>query len=293
MNDSNKVSIITTVYNRKAMIQKLYNSLKEQKNKNFDWVVIDDGSTENIEKLVKKWKSENIINIKFKRVQNGGKMRAYKIALSLLETEYSIVVDSDDVLTTNAVEIILKEIKTSSENEIGFIFPRNEVNAKWNRIHRKNINIIELKAKYGIIESAIVINNAILKQNFTDDIFSVNEKFVSEEVLYNKFIEYGKFKVILKKIYISEYQLDGLTNKIFELWLKNPEGTLKLLNSRYNALDKCQLSICKKVIEKAKVILNLNAFCMIKNKNINENTPSIIFSLIMYMPSILVKKRFL
>lgn len=67
------ITVFTPAYNRAYIIQKLYKALCEQINKNFEWLVVDDGSTDNTEFLIKDFVAENKIKIKYIRQQNGGK----------------------------------------------------------------------------------------------------------------------------------------------------------------------------------------------------------------------------
>ncbi|MBQ7385547.1 MAG: glycosyltransferase family 2 protein [Ruminococcus sp.] len=79
-----RITVFTPTYNRAYIISNLYNSIKKQTFKNFEWLVVDDGSTDNTEDLFKKWQHEdNDFVIRYYKTVNGGKHRAINRALNL------------------------------------------------------------------------------------------------------------------------------------------------------------------------------------------------------------------
>lgn len=102
-----KITLFTPTYNRGYIISRLYESIKRQTFRDFEWIIFDDGSTDDTENLVNIWKSENkdfpIIYIKGK---NGGKCRATNRALEVARGEIFFTIDSDDYLTDDACEKI-------------------------------------------------------------------------------------------------------------------------------------------------------------------------------------------
>ena len=102
-----KVTILTPTFNRKDNLIKLYNSLLEQKNNNFEWVIVDDGSTDGTEMKVKEFIKENKIKIIYYMKENGGKHTALNFGISKIDTDLTFIVDSDDWLKDNAIDEIL------------------------------------------------------------------------------------------------------------------------------------------------------------------------------------------
>ena len=102
-----KITIFTPTYNRDYIIINLYKSLLIQTLKDFEWLIIDDGSTDNTELLVSSFIKDNKINIRYIKQQNGGKHRAINKALEEAKGELFFIVDSDDQLVDNAIERIL------------------------------------------------------------------------------------------------------------------------------------------------------------------------------------------
>ncbi|EEJ39992.1 hypothetical protein HMPREF0549_1561, partial [Limosilactobacillus vaginalis DSM 5837 = ATCC 49540] len=90
-------TVVTCTYNRKKELKTLYSSLLNQKELNFQWLVIDDCSTDNTDSIVKKWKNDNNIPISYHKMgENGGKYRALNYALEKIITPLFIIIDSDD-----------------------------------------------------------------------------------------------------------------------------------------------------------------------------------------------------
>ena len=93
-----ELTIITTTYNREKEIIRLYKSLCNQTDKNFIWLIIDDGSTDNTNQQIQKFQSENKIKIEYLYKDNGGKHSALNFSSDNIKTEYVLIVDSDDFL---------------------------------------------------------------------------------------------------------------------------------------------------------------------------------------------------
>ena len=70
------ITVFTPTYNRGYIIKQLYDSLILQSYKDFEWLVIDDGSTDDTEELFKSFIAEQKLNIHYLKIENGGKHRA-------------------------------------------------------------------------------------------------------------------------------------------------------------------------------------------------------------------------
>lgn len=101
------LTIFTPTYNRELLLPRLYESLRAQTSKNFLWMIIDDGSTDGTEALVTKWiAQEEDFRIQYYKKENGGLQSGYVEAIRHLETELAMCIDSDDMATSNAVELV-------------------------------------------------------------------------------------------------------------------------------------------------------------------------------------------
>lgn len=102
-----RITVFTPLYNRRHTIHRVFESLNRQTFKGFEWLIIDDGSTDNARELIEGFKRLADFNIRYYYKQNGGKHTAWNMALELIETEYFICLDSDDALTDDALERML------------------------------------------------------------------------------------------------------------------------------------------------------------------------------------------
>ena len=90
------ITILTPTYNRGNELRNLYESLKRQISKNFIWYIVDDGSTDGTEDIVKEFEFENLMSIRYDKKENGGKHTALNYGIQRIETALTMVVDSDD-----------------------------------------------------------------------------------------------------------------------------------------------------------------------------------------------------
>lgn len=100
------LTVLTPAYNRRKGLQKLFESLLAQTNKNFEWLIVDDGSTDDTSLFVQQWVSCKEFSIRYYKKENGGKHTALNYSLDKISTPLVFIVDSDDYLTSDAVDVI-------------------------------------------------------------------------------------------------------------------------------------------------------------------------------------------
>ena len=230
-----KITVFTPTYNRGYIIGNLYNSLKRQTYTNFEWLVIDDGSTDNTRQIFDDYeKQENFFPIRYLKQENGGKHRAINKAVKLANGELFFIVDSDDYLPDDAIENITKQAFetekkysiNSSEKIAGFFGLRSHedgsIIGKTFPGEYIDISMFE-KGKYNIAgDKGEVFYTAVLKQypypEFED------EKFSTESIVWDRISHDGyKYRFFNKSICICEYLNDGLTHQGWGLYAKNPK----------------------------------------------------------------------
>ena len=288
------ISIFTPTYNRVGLLPKLKKSLDQQTCTDFEWIIVDDGSSDGTMELLDSWtKESHPYNLIVDRQVNQGKHIAFNRGVKLSSTKWFICVDSDDLLTKDAVKIMTEDIEKVSDTNVGIVYPRIQkefnVEKQWSKIDGRNIDIVDLKELYGIPESAILMRTEII-EDLPFPKFG-NEKFLPESWLYQKLANLGKFYVINNAFYASEYQSTGLTANVWKLWYQNPVGVLDVLKKKYAQLEGYPFK--KKIIGKTKVLINIDALCMATNRSILEVVPSKIWGAVFMIPAIFFsKKRF-
>ncbi|WP_297900474.1 glycosyltransferase family A protein [uncultured Parabacteroides sp.] len=116
------LTIFTPTYNRSHTLERTYRSLCRQTCKDFEWLVVDDGSTDETYSLVQGWIDERAILVRYIYKENGGLYTGYNTAYANIQTELNVCIDSDDFMPDNAVELIVKTWRErGSENHVGII----------------------------------------------------------------------------------------------------------------------------------------------------------------------------
>ena len=236
------ITVFTPTYNRVSTIKRLYQSLIEQSNYRFEWLIVDDGSKDNTEELVTKLITTcTLFPIRYYKKQNGGKHTAINKGAELAKGFLFFIVDSDDYLINNAIELILSWEKSISSEKgfagvsgncgyntselIGKTFEGEYVDGT--ALEREQNNI------YG--DKSEVFYTEILR-NYPFPVFE-NEKFLTESIVWNRIAADGyKLRWFNKIIYLAEYRDDGISKKYSRLLAENPKGYALDVIERINQL---------------------------------------------------------
>jgi len=238
-----KLTYFTSTYNREDLLPNLYNSLLRQTNKNFIWLIVDDGSKDKTPELVAKWQKENKLNIEYIYKENGGKNSAMEIAFAKCSTDYVCIVDSDDYVSEDSTEVIYKYIPMCGENVVGMVGRRAHYDGKpfndsWPK-NEEELYFRDLKEKYGYSQDTNLIFKTNIIKNFHFPKIE-GERFITESVFYNQFLNDYKLLAIPECIYLAEYQEVGYTSQGINLFFKNPKGYLYAVKQKhyYNKKNK-------------------------------------------------------
>lgn len=121
-----KISVIIPVYNVYDYLEKCLNSLVKQTDKNFEVIIVNDGSTDNSQEIIDKFVLENDNMYSFKK-ENGGQASARNFGLQKATGEYILFLDSDDYYEPNTIEILKKEANADIVAFKMYIDDKNEV----------------------------------------------------------------------------------------------------------------------------------------------------------------------
>lgn len=111
------LTVFTPTYNRAHTLTRTYHSLCRQTCKDFEWLVIDDGSTDRTRELVESFNAEGLIPIRYIYQENGGLYTGYNTAYAHIETELNVCIDSDDFMPDHAVELIVNTWRTKGTSK--------------------------------------------------------------------------------------------------------------------------------------------------------------------------------
>lgn len=232
MTNPYEFTVFTPTYNRAYIIEKLYESLKRQTFRDFEWLVVDDGSSDNTQALFDRIRQEAPFPVQYIRVENGGKHRAINVGVNHAQGRLFFIVDSDDYLVDDALERII-----TAERSI----PRN-TGVKYSGIRALRCypdgNIIGTKFSGGdfadltqLEEAKLVVAGDKCEAFYTEvmKLFPFpefeGEKFLGESVVWDKIAAHGyKNRCINEAVYVCEYLGDGLTAGSKTHHKKNPKG---------------------------------------------------------------------
>ena len=111
------ITVFTPAYNRAHTLERAFKSLLNQTSKDFEWLIIDDVSTDNTAELVHSFISKADFNIRYYKKENGGRHTAVNFSYPLLRTKYVVTLDSDDELVSNAIEKMIVTWKSIPVDE--------------------------------------------------------------------------------------------------------------------------------------------------------------------------------
>lgn len=239
-----KITVFTPTYNRGYIIEKLYKSLQRQSFVDFEWLVVDDGSTDNTEELFNKWiKKDNFFKIRYYKKENGGKHRAINYALDRAEGELFFTVDSDDYLTDDALEKIntWEQNLDKDKKFVGIVANRGyEKDKTINNYFNENYLDLDLMQMYTYTENGKKVLSGERALIFYTDIHRLykypefeGENFMTEAVTWNRMANDGYLvRYYNDIIWIFEYLEDGLTKAGNKLFLNNPRGYILWLKEK-------------------------------------------------------------
>ncbi len=226
------ISILTPTYNRAFTLKRLFESLLAQIDKDFEWIIVDDGSTDNTKDLIELFKSDAEIPIHYFYKENNGKPSALNYGATKCNGDYIFIVDSDDALTNDAILSINQSLVQASKegNPItGVGFRKSYFSGKViGQIfdgHSERIKYLNSSEAANILRGDLVY--CFNKKSFIANPFPSfpNEKFVPELYIWNRITDEGKIRFdIFKSIYLCEYLEDGLSRNFYSLLKSSPKG---------------------------------------------------------------------
>ena len=230
MEFSYPVTVFTPTYNRAYILGDLYHSLQRQTCMDFEWLIVDDGSADDTKALVASWQGEeNPFPIRYIYQENGGKCRAINRGLKEAEGRLFFTVDSDDYLTDDAIEKVIRwdgELPADG-HFCGYVGNRGITPTQTpNRLFPGGYLDGTALDRYDQVdgERAFVFYTEIHRKYLYPEF--PGEKFLTEAVTWDLMAHDGyKMRFYNDIIWIWEYKDDGLTRAGYRVFLENPQGT--------------------------------------------------------------------
>ena len=238
--------MFTPTFNRGYIIHKLYESLQRQTYKDFEWIIVDDGSTDNTHDLVSKWINENnFFPISYYRQNNGGKCRAINYGLDLAKGRLFFTVDSDDYLTDDALEKIVYWEHTIDNKDIFCGVAGNRGISETETPNRPFIK--KYRDAYSWEQFPEATNDPLDGERadvYYTKLFRkykypefVGENYMTPCVSHLRMAMDGyKIRFFPDIIWICKYREDGLTKQGSMRYIKNPQGAGLCLREKAECL---------------------------------------------------------
>lgn len=226
------ITVLTPTFNRGGRLQSLWDSLQKQTVKDFEWLVVDDGSTDGTKNLITQLQEKSDFPIRYIYKNNGGKHTALNVGIQTICSELIFIVDSDDCVTDDAVESILKiHKKYRSQNNIcGYAFlrafPDGKVNGKKFDVNEKIGSYIDVRVNgddTGADKAEVFKTHCLKEFPFPE---YPNEKFLGEDLVWVRMARKYEMVHINKAIYVGNYLEDGLTNNRRKHNIASPIGCM-------------------------------------------------------------------
>ena len=225
-------TVFTPTYNRAYTLDRVYNSLKNQSYKNFEWLVVDDGSTDDTKELIAKWKQVSNFDIRYILKENGGKNTALNIGVNEAKGDLFLILDSDDrcvPMTLERFKFHWDNIPRKNKNQfsgvsvlcqdkngevVGNKYPKNKI----------DISPITLRSKYGIKGEKWGFHKTEIFKEFPFPEIP-NEKYIPEGIIWNRMALKYKVRHVNEALRIYEFSGDGITASIINTLAKSPKGS--------------------------------------------------------------------
>ena len=225
------LTVFTPAYNRADLLTRCYESMCKQTNKNFIWMIVDDGSTDNTREISESWvKNTKDFQVIYIYKENGGLHTAYNTAIANIDTELCVCIDSDDFMPDNAVGLILDFWKKNGSDKyagivgLDFNMDGNVIGDMLPDI--KRINLIGLfTGKYNIVngDRTNVVRTELYKKYAPMKVFK-GEKNFNPHYMHLQISQEYDFLVLNENLRFVDYQETGMSNSMLKQYRSSPNS---------------------------------------------------------------------
>lgn len=232
------ITVVTATFNRAHLLVDLYDSLCRQTNLLFDWIIVDDGSTDSTSDIVQKWiRKQPPFHIQLIKKDNEGKNRAINDAVRIVSTPFTMIVDSDDYLTEDAIAFLSNAAQEVEERQeiagVAGLRGHDLSTPLSNPSFPKNTYVVASnleRKQYHLEKDACEVYKTAILVSHPFQVWST-EKFVPEQVVWNQLaLEGYRLRWYNRITVIARYQVSGLTNVGWDLLKNNPMGYAMMFN---------------------------------------------------------------
>lgn len=225
-------TVFTPTYNRATLLPRVYECLEKQTFRDFEWLVVDDGSSDNTQEVIRELQSKATFPVRYVAKPNGGKPTAVNRGAKEAEGLLFAILDSDDWYAPVALErfwhhwqAIPANLQSKfvgvtglccypSEELIGARFPTDVFDS----------DVIDLRYRHKISgEKSGILRTDVMQQfPYPEDL----GKYISESLVWNRMAKNYQTRFINEVLTVKEYQPGGITDNGRLLQVRNTKATL-------------------------------------------------------------------
>lgn len=246
------ITVFTPTYNRAHTLVRTYESLCRQTCDDFEWLIIDDGSTDNTEEVVKGWLQEKKIPIRYIKKENGGLHTGYNEALKNIDTELCVCIDSDDYMPDNAIEIINRIWSDKGAGNFAGIIgldyiakSNTPVGGRFSKIE-KPVHFLDIRYKMNHHGDTKMVLRTDLIKPFVPMPSFPGEKNFNPIYFYFKINPKIPYILVNENLCFVDYQNDGMSVNIYNQFVNSPRSFAEL---RKLAISHPKIPFSRKLIE--------------------------------------------
>jgi glycosyltransferase involved in cell wall biosynthesis len=236
-------TVFTPTYNRAGTLPRVYESLKNQTLQDFEWLIVDDGSTDETGLLVSEWMANGALAIRYITQENSGKHMCTNTAVRLASGRFFASIDSDDWYLPHALETFAKIWGSIPSDEyegfagvsalcatpagslVGTPFPEDVLDATYT----------ELVSRYNIVGDKVGCGRVDVDRLFPFPVIE-GERMIIEDIVYRRIARHYRIRCANEVLKINDYQPQGLTATAKWTALDNPRTvTLALFETLIDA----------------------------------------------------------
>jgi glycosyltransferase involved in cell wall biosynthesis len=225
-----RFTVLTPAYNRPHTLGRVYESLKAQTFKDFEWLIIDDSTTNDVQGVVQPWLSEANTFVRYIKQKNSGKHVAHNNGVMQAKGEFTIILDDDDTLTPDSLEIFsrhwdnIPEAQRGSFSGVAGLCTNHDTG-----------ELLGGKFPQDVLDSDTIAINYIYhlgddRQGFTrtdilrEYLFPTfgGEKYITEGIVWNRISKKYKIRFVNEIVCVKQY---GMTNSIVGHLSRSPNAT--------------------------------------------------------------------
>lgn len=245
------ITILTPTYNRASLLPRLFDSLLRQTYKDFEWIVVDDGSTDDTREVVANLKEKcgGAFPMGYVYKANGGKHMAINIGAERARGELLFIADSDDLLTDDALETVANSWHDISDDKsfagiagLDITMDTREVIGSGLPQEHIDCNAIDIRYRHHVTGDMKEVFRTEVLREFPFPEFA-GERFCPEQLVWFRMARRYRLRYINKPIYIADYQPDGITAGITRARMRNPSASMLT----YAELTECPVPFLVKV----------------------------------------------